>query len=156
MTFAASTHDNTRGNEGCFVIPFSKHGHDYPIDHNNGGTVKHIADCNIKVSTGISTDEQQRGATPRMTYPMSRCTVVHTVHSDTGFKPFFSLLQLASFAPCPTDLFEAIEVFNENSRLSMKHPEDSSPAEHPELQALKPLFEPGAELLREVVPCGRS
>ena len=54
------------------------------------------------------------------------------------------------------ELFEAIEVLNENIRLSMKHPEDSSPEEHPELQALKPLFEPGAELLREVVPCGRS
>ena len=49
------------------------------------------------------------------------------------------------------DLFEAIEVLNENIRLSMKHPEDSFPEEHPELQALKPLSEPGAEVLREVV-----
>ena len=50
------------------------------------------------------------------------------------------------------ELFEAIEVLNENIiRLSMKHPEDSFPEEHPELQALKPLSEPGAEVLREVV-----
>jgi len=29
----------------------------------HGGTVKDIADCNTKVSTGISVDEQQRGVT---------------------------------------------------------------------------------------------
>ena len=50
------------------------------------------------------------------------------------------------------ELFEAIEVLNENIiRLSMKHPEDSFPEEPPELQALKPLSEPGAEVLRVVV-----